>query len=437
MKTSEIPAHICARTGIKALNPMQAAMLSASSPLTVLIAPTGSGKTIAFAANMLTMLKPPCGRVQAVIEAPSRELVLQTTEVIRRIASGHRTVALYGGHAMIEESRSLSSVPDIIVATPGRLLDHLHRSNLDISHISTLVLDEYDKMLELGFDREMRRIASRTGHPERVLLTSATKLDVLPDYLGSAKPELIESSCTRPASRMSIVQVESPARDKLTTLIDLLKSLPDGKVIIFTGHRESTERVYTALKSAHLPAALYHGGLEQADRQNAVDMLANGSAPILVATDLAARGLDIEGVNAVIHYHMPVSEEAWTHRNGRTARQDASGAIYVITSEADNIPEYIRFSRSYAPTGTSDTPITAHNATLYFASGKKDKISRGDIAGFLIAQCGLAPDEVGMISLRDHSALVAVPAAKARDTAKAANEARIKGKKVRVTQLRR
>lgn len=437
MNITKIETEITSRLGIKALNPMQQAMLASQSKAVALIAPTGSGKTIAFTANLLTLLKSSSDKVQALILAPSRELTVQIAEVVRRAAAGLRTVALYGGHPMIDEQRSLTTAPDIIVATPGRMLDHLLRSNIDISSIRAFILDEYDKMLELGFESEMKRITLRAGKPSRILLTSATRLEQLPEWLRMGTPEIIESDTANPRSRTAIVQVESPARDKLQTLIDLLRSLPNGKAIVFTGHRESSERIYNALRAAHLPAGLYHGGLEQQERLNAVDMLANGTTPILVATDLAARGLDISGLDTVIHYHMPTSPEAWTHRNGRTARQDASGAVYVITSEADTIPPYITFSRSYAPTGENPDPIESRMATLYFNAGKKEKISRGDIAGFLIAQCHLSPEEVGLISVRDHCALVAVPREKARQTVKEASEARIKGKKVRISQLKR
>lgn len=437
MNRTELKAAICGKAGIERFNPMQEAMMASDAPATILIAPTGSGKTLAFTANMLTCLGKPSGQVQALILAPSRELVTQIAEIVRRVAVGLKTVAFYGGHRMQEEINSLSAVPDIIVATPGRLLDHLQRGTLVISDPRVLVTDEYDKILELGFEGEMKRIASRIGRPGRILLTSATKLDELPPYLGKRRTETIVTETTDPRKRTAVVQVESPSRDKLDTLVALLESLPQGKAIVFTGHRESTERVYKALRRHKLPAALYHGGLEQNDRSNAVDMLANGTAPILVATDLAARGLDITELNYVIHYHMPVSVEAWTHRNGRTARQDTEGTVYVLTSEADNVPEYVKFDRSYNPTGRCDNPISSDKATLYFNVGKKEKISRGDIAGFLMAKCGLAPDEVGLITVRDHCALVAVPASKADSVARTASAERIKGKKARVSVMGR
>lgn len=175
---------------------------------------------------------------------------------------------------------------------------------------------------------------------------------------------------------MQVVRVESPSRDKLQTLVDLLRSLPDGRVIVFANHRESAERIHQAVVRAGLPAGLYHGGLDQNERENAIVLLANGTTPILISTDLGSRGLDIPELSAVIHYHMPVNEQAWTHRNGRTARQQAEGEVYVITSEGDDIPHYVTTDRDYAPTGRSANPIRSDRATLYFNVGKKEKSQR-------------------------------------------------------------
>lgn len=193
MKQKEILAGIFARTPVRQLNPMQQRMTEIPlSGTFTLLAPTGSGKTLAFAIPLLKSLADPCGRVQAVVIAPSRELVMQIAEVIRPVAAGYKTVAFYGGHPMQEEIRSLAVTPDIVVATPGRLLDHLRRGGLDISPARTLVLDEYDKALELGFADEMRRVCRRLSGLRLVMLTSATELDELPDYLPDMRREVID-----------------------------------------------------------------------------------------------------------------------------------------------------------------------------------------------------------------------------------------------------
>ncbi len=440
MKQKDIISNITSRLGVSELNEMQKRMCEIPQRGTfTLLAPTGSGKTIAFAIPLLKSLSPSSGHVQAVVIAPSRELVLQIAEVIRPIATGLKTVAFYGGHPMKEELNSLSVTPDIIVATPGRLLDHLNRGGLDLGAVTTLVLDEYDKALELGFADEMKRVCRRLTGLRLVILTSATPLAAIPDYLPATDPVNIDFSNTvdSPRRRMQVVKVESPSKDKIDTLIDLLRSLPDGRVIVFANHRESVERIHTALRKASLPAGLYHGGLDQNDRENAIALLANGSTPILVSTDLGSRGLDIPELSAVIHYHLPVSPEAWTHRNGRTARQNAGGEIYVIHNEDEDIPEYISFDREYIPTGHSDNPIKSDAATLYFNVGKKEKISKGDIVGFLIAQGGLTAGMIGSITLRDHSTLVAVNRDAIDDPTflKRLNDSRIKNTKAKITRL--
>lgn len=440
MQPSEIERRIVALPGIERLNDMQRLMLTTHATSLALIAPTGSGKTIAFAIAILRHLKP-AGRfdgTQAVIIAPSRELVTQTTAVMRELARGWKVTACYGGHSMREETQSLiADCPAIIVATPGRLLDHMQRGNLDRCRPTVMVLDEYDKSLELGFADEMRRISRRLGAVSSVVLTSATPLAEMPDYLSHLQPETIDlrPGSDRPRSRMDIVEVDSPSRDKLQTLIDLLRCLPRGKAIVFVNHRESAERVCNALRDQGLPAGLYHGALDQQQRATAVDLLANGTTPILVATDLAARGLDIDGLSHIVHYHLPVDKETWTHRNGRTARQQASGTVYVIASEADSVPEFITYDRPYSPTGDV-IDKTPEVATLYFNAGRREKISRGDIAGFLAAKTPVGPDEIGCIALHDHYALAAVPAAKAAAAVKAAATERLKGRRVRVQLLR-
>lgn len=438
MKEKEILANIASRLAIGELNDMQRRMAGLQTKGTVtLIAPTGSGKTLAFAIPLLKSLGNPDGKVRAVVIAPSRELVVQIYEVIRPIATGFKTVAFYGGHSMQEETNSLAVTPDIIVATPGRLLDHVKRGNLDLSTTRTLVLDEYDKALELGFADEMKRVCRKLTSVSFVILTSATVLAELPDYLPkSTRTELIDFSCsTSPRKQMQIVHIPSPSRDKLDTLIDLLRSLPDGRVIVFANHRESVERIHAALRKAGLPAGLYHGGLEQNERENAVELLNNGTTPILVSTDLGSRGLDIAELSAVVHYHLPPSPEAWTHRNGRTARQQASGEVYVITSEGENQPEYLEWDRELVPQGKSSDPIVSDTATLYFNVGKKEKISRGDIVGFIVAKGNLDAGAIGRIALRDHSALVAVPLKEAARLIDTLNSHKIKNTRARISRL--
>lgn len=438
MKLNALVSRVIEKSGIPSLNEMQQAMVADTSRNTLLLAPTGSGKTLAFAIPALLRATPPTGKVQIVIIAPSRELVTQIAEVIRPIALPLKTVAFYGGHSMLDETRSLSAIPDIIVATPGRLLDHLNRSTIELQNVDTLVLDEYDKSLELGFHQEMKRICKRLGRLQHIILTSATQLNEMPDFIRFDNPSVIDFTkrIQRPATRMEIVEVPSPSKDKLLTLTHLAATLhPQSRTIIFVNHRESAERVYNALKKAGFPAGLYHGGLDQMQRELAIDMLNNGTTPLLVSTDLASRGLDIAGVEQVIHYHIPPTAESWTHRNGRTARQNASGTVYIITSEGENIPQFVEWQRQYCPKEPAQRPQQSNVATLYFNGGKKEKISRGDIAGFLMQKGGLKPDEVTCITVKDHHSLAAIPAAKVDETLAAIAPHRIKGQRLRISRI--
>lgn len=438
MKESEIISNIKSRLGIEHLNEMQQRMMRAHSQSVLLLSPTGSGKTIAFTIPVLRSLGAANQRVQAVIIAPSRELVQQIASVVRTIAVGYKTVAFYGGHSMLDEVKSLSVPAEIIVATPGRLLDHINRGTVDLSTVSTLVLDEYDKSLELGFQDEMRRIVRAMGTFKLVILTSATRLTDMPSFLPFKKPETIDftAQADAPRGRTTIVQVESPTRDKIDIAIDLLRSLNNGKVILFVNHRESVERVYDLMRKANLPVGAYHGGLEQIDREKAIDLLNNGTTPILISTDLGSRGLDIDNVQAVVHYHLAPSAESWTHRNGRTARMGAEGMVYVITAEGETIADYIEFDRPYVPTGHSTDPIRSDVATLYFNAGKKEKISRGDIVGYLVNKGNMEASKIGKIIVKDHCALVVVPASEAKAIVNAVASHKIKNTRVRVTLLK-
>lgn len=430
--------RISSRLGIAKLNDMQEAMLALPVPARVLLlAPTGSGKTLAFAIPFLRSLPEPGHGLGGLVIAPTRELVLQTAEVLRVLAAPERkTVALYGGHSVQAEVASLGGNPDIAVATPGRLLDHLRRGHLSVHSVRALVLDEYDKSLELGFHDDMRAIVGRLKNVRTTILTSATQGAGLPDFIDAAGFTTVDFSAEGKPS-IEVLRVSSEAPDKIDTLDALLRALQPRKTIVFVNHRDAAERVYGHLDKAGFPVALYHGGMEQSMREQALALFENGSSTVLVATDLAARGLDIDSVDAVVHYHLPPTPENWTHRNGRTARMGAEGRAYVIVSGADRVPDYIAFDGDFDPCDhASDAVLGPSLRTLYFNAGKKDKISRGDIAGFLIAKGGLEAGEVGRIVLKDHGAYVPVPAAKARDVIKALQPHKIKNKRVRVTQVK-
>ncbi|MDE6277610.1 MAG: DEAD/DEAH box helicase [Muribaculaceae bacterium] len=453
MNLSSIHEKIFHRLGIRELNAMQLATSEFSLPgKLMLLAPTGSGKTVAFTIPLLRSLGAPDGKVQAVVMAPSRELVLQIAEIVRGVAGKeYKTVAFYGGHAMSEEQRSIEGgMPDIIIATPGRLLDHLRRGELSVHDVHTLVLDEFDKSLELGFREEMSRVVGRMRSLKTLILTSATRIAEMPDFVDVKGLRELDFTgghgSAAPAPHLRVHSVASDKKDKLEGLDALLRYIAEEdseagrktKAMVFVNHRESAERVSAFLDKQGYRTALYHGGLDQNEREKAVAMFTNGSAPVLVATDLAARGLDIDSVGAVVHYHLPLQPETWTHRNGRTGRMGAEGDVYVLLSPEEATPEFIDEDLTDAielPPTPGAIPA-APMQTLHINAGKKEKISKGDIAGFFMKQGGLTPGELGMIDLKDHQAYVAVPQGRAREIIAALAPHKLKNTRVRITQVK-
>ena len=441
MKEKDILTAVKQRMGIDALNDLQNRVLEAwkqqGDADLVLYSPTGTGKTLAFALCLLYSLQPPMGKLQAVVMAPSRELVMQIAEILRSLAQGYKVTPCYGGHAASDEKASLAVTPDVVVATPGRLLDHQRRGNIDLSGARFLVLDEMDKSLELGFEDDMRRLLGQMPRLRRRILASATVLEVVPDYVRLHQPHVINvlDNTHQPAERIDVWQVESDTRDKLDTLLQLLNSLDGGKTIVFVGFRESAERVHQALRQHGITAGLYHGALQQHERECAVAMLGNGSSRVLVATDLASRGLDIDKVEHIIHYHLPVNEQAYVHRNGRTARVDATGNAYVITVAGEPLPQYITIDKRFKFNPSGHFP-EAPMATLYFQAGKKEKLSRGDILGFIAKGGGIDAASIGRIDVRDHYALAAVPRKMVNALLQSLQPLKIKGKKVKLSILK-
>ena len=437
MKEKELLQTIKARMGIEALNDMQRQALEAwksGRGDLVLYSPTGTGKTLAFVLCVLQALKPPMQQLQAVVMSPSRELVIQTAEILRSLAEGYKVTPCYGGHDVADEKASLTVTPDVIVATPGRLLDHHKRGHIDLHGTRLLVLDEMDKALELGFEEEMRQLLKQMPHINRRILASATVLDVVPEYVRLHNPFVLNvlEKDEQPADRIKVWQVKSPDKDKLNTLRELLLSLDGEKTIVFANFRESVERIHQALTKCRIEAGIYHGALDQQERECAVAMLNNGSVNVLVSTDLASRGLDIDTVAHIVHYHLPVSQQAYIHRNGRTARVDATGQAYVITAPDEALPDWVSIDEIFVmhPAARMAKPAMT---TLYFQAGKKEKLSRGDIMGFIANNGGIPAGDIGRIDVRDHYAIAAVPRSRGSEVLKRLQAAKIKGKKVRIS----
>lgn len=430
----------CRNLNIDSLNGMQKQMLeTAQRPHDIiLLSPTGTGKTLAFLLPVLQRIDPRAVGVQALVLVPSRELALQIESVLRKIAAGIKIVCCYGGHSVREESKSLAVAPALIVGTPGRIADHLRRGRLSLDTLDTLVLDEFDKCLALGFHDEMKEIIAPLKEVKKKILTSATDSESLPaftalrrpvkrDFLGSKRSE------ENINERLSLYRIDSPEKDKLDTLLVLLRNLKPGLTLIFCNQRESVERVQQFLTDRGIIAEAFHGGMEQADRERALCKFRNHSSYICVSTDLAARGLDIPEVKYIIHYHLPVDLESFTHRNGRTARMHAEGEAFMIVGPTEQLPEYARQATAFRLDPTANLLQTPPMATLHFAAGKKEKISKGDIVGFLTQKGGLTADEIGFIEVKDHYCYAAVARDKAHETLRRLRDEKIKGKKVKIS----
>ena len=428
----KVQQDILDKLNIKALNPMQEeALLSiTNAENTVLLSPTGTGKTLAFLLPTITALDTNCKNVQLLILVPSRELAIQIEQVIRTMGTGFKANAVYGGRHFSKDKIDLAHTPAILVGTPGRIADHLRRETFLVDDISTLVLDEFDKSLEVGFEKEMSEIIASLPHIKKRILTSATQDMEIPRFVGLENELIIDYSDTK-VSNLEIKQVISPDKNKLQTLVDLLHDIGNKPGIIFCNYKDTIKFVSDFLNKNNIPHGCFQGGMEQIDRERALIKFRNGTHQIIIATDLAARGLDIPELNYIIHYQLPLKAEEFTHRNGRTARMNAEGTSYVIQWEGERLPDFINFDATVTPKGTVNTLATDW-ATLFISGGRKDKISKGDVAGVLFKQCHLEKSEIGTIELKQDCVFVAIPKNKASIIVDTINNTRLKKKKVRV-----
>lgn len=437
MNFNEYQIAALARLAITSLTPMQEAALSASREANdvILLSPTGTGKTLAYLMPLIERMQLGIEGVQAMVIVPSRELALQIDTVLKSMALPWKGMSVYGGRAAMDEHRSMKGVkPSIIIGTPGRLNDHLEKGNIDAHTITTLVIDEFDKCLELGFQGEMQQVIEKLPAVRRRYLTSATDMDEVPAFTGVRHPVRLNYLLeTEEESRVSTYLVHSESKDKLHTLYKLLCSFDGGQAIVFCNHRESVDRVGAYLREQKVFFEAYHGGMDQEMRERALYKFRCGSSNVLVSTDLAARGLDIPEVQHIIHYHLPGSEDAYIHRTGRTARWDAEGCSYLILHSEEHVPEYLNTTvEDYMLPERAGRPQPPLWTTLYIGKGKKDKINKVDIAGFLYKKGGLIREDVGHIDVHDYYAYVAVSRAKVRQLLTLISGEKIKGMKTRI-----
>ena len=420
---------------IEKLNPMQeeAKLAIHSASDIMILSPTGSGKTLGFLLPIVAELDITCAEVQAMIIVPSRELAIQIEQVAREMGTGYKVNCVYGGRSFSKDKYDLQHPPAILVGTPGRVADHLRRKTFKANEVKILVLDEFDKSLEVGFETEMKDIISLVRKVEKRILTSATQGVEVPDFVRLTNPIIIDY-LGEGKSELKIKTVLSPDKDKLQTLVDTLSHIGNQPGIIFCNFKETIQRVSDYLTKNNISHGCFYGGLEQKDRERALIKFRNGTHQVLLATDLAARGLDITELKFIIHYHLPIKSEEFTHRNGRTARMHSEGTAYVLKWKNEELPDFIQCDAEEKLEKNS-VPQKSDWSTLLISGGRQDKISKGDIAGLFFKQGNLKKDELGVIELKQDCAFAAVPSSRVNHLIKYLDNTRVKKRKIRVTLI--
>ena len=435
-KKSENIKTILKDIGINSLNTMQLATIEANDKNKdiILLSPTGSGKTLAYLLPVLMSLNSECLKVQALILAPSRELAQQIEQVWRSMRTGYKVSTCFGGRPSNGEKRDLINPPSILIGTPGRLQDHIERANFDVTDIRMLVLDEFDKSLEMGFTEQMEVIISHIPSLERRILTSATDAVSIPAFTGIRNPVKLDfSEKNNELKGLKIFQVKGKNNDKMDLLYQLLCYLGNDSTLIFCNQRETVEKVSVYLQKRNVSNEFFHGKLEQSDRERALSKFRNGSCIAFISSDLAARGLDIPEIRNIIHFDSPLRIDDFVHRNGRTARMEAEGSAYVLLAENEDLPEFIKSVPEFLTLpALSSMPPKPDWATLYIGKGKKDKLSKMDIVGFMFKKGQLNKDELGMVEVKEYYSFVAIKVNKVKEVLRLVENEKIKNLKVKI-----
>ena len=349
------------------------------------------------------------------------------------MGTGFKANAVYGGRSGAKDKIELSHPPAILIATPGRLADHLRRHTIDLSQTKILILDEFDKSLEIGFENELREIMRALPLLEKKILTSATQKTSIPDFIDITSPEYLHFE-SEDEGKLSLKLIETTEDEKSESLKDLLYYLGTGNGIIFCNFKDSIQSVSEYLSEHEIRHATFFGGMDQKDREHSLIKFRNGTHRLLLATDLAARGIDVPELDFIIHLELPMKEDEFTHRNGRTARMHSTGTAYILKSKSHRLPSFITDAEPFEIPFAEAPPETLWE-TIFIGGGRKDKISKGDIAGLFFKEGNLKKGQLGEIELKQDCAYLAVPFAEAEHLVNILNNSRLKKKKVRISIL--
>ena len=433
--------------GIDSLSGMQQEAFEAIGGGTgdvVLLSPTGSGKTLAYLLPLCERLDAASDDVQAIVVVPGRELAMQSQQVMQRMGTGLRSMSVCGGRAAMDEHRVMKRTkPHVVFGTPGRLNDHLAKANINAHSVTWLVIDEFDKCLEMGFEEEMSRLLRRLPSLRRRVLLSATDAEQMPNFVELEHvrrivADSVAGSGPKEERRVETLFVRSGERDKLPTLARLMRHLAGEKSMVFLNRREAVERLAGSLQREGFMPALMHGGMEQRLREEQLYLFANGSRVPLVCTDLAARGLDIPEVQNVVHYHLPETSQSAIHRTGRTARWLAMGRTFYILGPGEDLPDGVEGQEMSMAEDEEVSPerLLPAMTTLYIGKGRRDKVSRGDIVGFLCKKGGLDASQLGRIDVYEHHAYAAVDRQVAASVLQSVKGEKLKGLRTVVERMR-
>ncbi len=428
---------ILSNFNIDTLNEMQIASIEAISKPNdvILISPTGTGKTLAFLLPLLQLMKPGKAYSQVLVVVPTRELAQQIEQVFKKMSTGFKVNCCYGGHAVKIEKNNLLHPPALLIGTPGRIAFHIGNENINLKEVHTLILDEFDKSLEAGFDEEMSYIIGKLEGLQKRILTSATDLTEIPAFVGLQRPVELNFSSQKKVDtqHLKLKVVRANGMEKLDALLLLIGRLGGESKIVFCNHRDAVDRISEQLHELGVEHGFYHGGLEQIDREKTLIKLRNGSTKLLITTDLAARGLDIPEIEAIIHYQLPVTEDIMIHRNGRTARMNAIGTAYFLLEEKDHLPKFLSITPENFPLPLKFIkPKPCEWKTIYIAAGKKDKINKMDVVGMLLQKGKLLKEELGKIEVLDHSVYAAIKSYKIDSTLALIRNEKIKNRKIKM-----